>query len=135
MKDDVTAPMTDAARSAFEHEFITDHMAQHGEGLDLNEAHHRAVRALLRSGHQPSRLLQTLLWSELESYWWPDPKAEKRLRNRRRAFVIDAELGVLVGQLRQQGVRDPIARAKRKLAAKHGQRSGDALDRWLRRNR
>jgi hypothetical protein len=136
MKDDVT-PMTDAARSAFEEEFITNHIAQHGKGLDLKETYRRAVRALLQSGHQPSRLLQLELWGELESHWWPKPnrKAVRRLRNRRRAFDIDAELAVLAEQMRQQGVHDPIAQAKSKLAAKHGHHSSDALDRWLRRNR
>jgi hypothetical protein len=134
VKDDVT-PMTDAARSAFEHEFVTDHMARHDKGLDVREAHHRAIRALLQSGHQPSRLLQRLLWGELEARWWPEPKAEKRLRKRRRAFVIDAELNVLADQLRQQGAHDPTAQAKRELAGKYGHPSGDALDRWLRRNR
>jgi hypothetical protein len=62
--------------------------------------------------------------------------ATARKPDRKRLAVdIDHAIDVLAKQLRRQGIRDPIAQARNKVAEEGGFASGESLHRWLRRNR
>jgi hypothetical protein len=65
----------------------------------------------------------------------PDPMETKPVHRKRLALVRAREVDQLAGQLRRQGVRDPIKQARDRLAERWGFASGQALHKWLRRNR
>jgi hypothetical protein len=63
----------------------------------------------------------------LEAY----PKAMRR----QWAAELKREIDARAAELKQCGVRDPVARAEEEVAKRRGFRSGPALNRWVRRNR
>jgi hypothetical protein len=127
--------LTDTARSLYEEQFIADHIARQGRGLDLQEANRRAVTALLATGHQPSQFLLKLMTGELKHYWSADPMERKRSHRKRLAAAVAREIAALAERLAQQDVSDPITQAQDKVAQRWGYASGKSLNKWLRRNR
>jgi hypothetical protein len=62
---------------------------------------------------------------------WRDPAATQR---KTRAAAIRCEIAARADELRSRGVRNPVTQAEEEIA-KRWQRTGPALNRWLRRNR
>ena len=58
-----------------------------------------------------------------------------RTQRKRQAATIKREIAVRAAELRQCGVRKPIAQAKEEVAKRYGRASGLALKKWLVRNR
>jgi len=62
---------------------------------------------------------------------WRDLTATER---KTRAAAIRCEIAARADELRSRGVRNPVTQAEEEIA-KRWQRTGPALNRWLRRNR
>jgi hypothetical protein len=123
-------------------EFITDFMFAHGAEQCLDPAHWEharrgAVIALLRSNVPLSRSMRRDLADELERLYWPtrqNRQHEKRSLNHFKADALSGEIAALASKLEKEGVRDSVRQAEEQLARQWGYASGEALNKWVRRN-
>jgi hypothetical protein len=116
--------------------FIIKRLEECDAGSDLaktEEVHRRALLDLLRNclrlGIPLSQKMLDQTAGELERLWFPDPKAEKRWRNEALAHSIEAQIDVLVAKGKS------VEEARNVLARNYGHASGEALGKWLDRNR
>jgi hypothetical protein len=63
------------------------------------------------------------------------PLEDWRAQRKKQAAGIRREIAVRAAELKQYGVRTPIARAREEVAKRYGRASGPALKKWLVRNR
>jgi len=63
------------------------------------------------------------------------PPEDWRAQRKRQAAAIRHEIAVRAAELKQCGVRKPIAQAREEVARRYGRASGLALKKWLVRNR
>lgn len=87
------------------------------------------ILKLLRSDTPLRRADRDLIASEYERVWRPDIKRQNKIYQANLAFIIDYRLA----ELRKSG--RSVAEARDKLARDLGHNSGEALEKWLRRNR
>ena len=63
------------------------------------------------------------------------PPEDWRVQRKKQAAAIRREIAVRATELKQYGVRTPIAQAREEVARRYGRASGPALKKWLVRNR
>jgi hypothetical protein len=90
-----------------------------------------AVIALLRSRVELSPRLRCELADELERVRWSS--SPKQYWRHVRARALNEKVCIVAGEMRQQGVRNPVRRAEAGVAREQGFASGKAMNRYIRR--
>jgi hypothetical protein len=120
------------------HFLFTRMMARDGKDT-ATDAWRRAFLELLRNhqrlGIELSQEMINRAANELESFYWPDPKAEKHRRRQANAEMTRTFLGLVENMYRRAGEPRPRSAAKDKMAQALRLPSGEALRKALQVNR